>query len=70
MGLSETGEKIRAAFALHAEVLSTRERLVIQQRFEDGMTLQQISQALDLTRDRVRHIEAEAVSKLRSVVSA
>jgi len=49
--------------------LDGRERRVLQMRYglgaDDGRTLQQIGNALHLTRERVRQIEARAKDKLR-----
>ena len=49
--------------------LKEREALVIQKRFglNDGyeMTLEEIGKELNVTRERVRQIEAKALSKLR-----
>ena len=52
------------------QVLSDREAEVIRMRFgigiADEMTLQQIGDAIGVTRERVRQIEASALSKLRN----
>ena len=45
--------------------LPEKERLVIKCRFEDGMTLEEVGKLLGRTRERVRQIEAKALSKLR-----
>jgi len=59
------------ADALHAQLarLSERERIVLQLRFGladgDGSTLAEIGERFDLTRERIRQIEARALGKLR-----
>jgi RNA polymerase nonessential primary-like sigma factor len=49
--------------------LSARQRLVIERRYglggHDAATLEDIALDLDLTRERVRQIQIEALSKLR-----
>ncbi|MGD2177802.1 MAG: sigma-70 family RNA polymerase sigma factor [Anaerolineae bacterium] len=51
------------------EVLSERERAVLEMRFglKDGRThtLEEVGQAFDVTRERVRQIESKALRKLR-----
>ncbi len=56
--------------ALHVQLsrLSERERLVLTARFgigETAMTLADVGEELHLTRERIRQIEARALSKLR-----
>jgi RNA polymerase primary sigma factor len=49
--------------------LTPRERLVIEMRFglndEYGKTLEEVGTHLDLTKERIRQIEGEALRKLR-----
>jgi RNA polymerase sigma factor (sigma-70 family) len=59
----------RLLFARNS-VLSSREYLVMRKRLEDGWTLVQIAQALGLSSERIRQIEAEAVNKLRGASDA
>jgi RNA polymerase nonessential primary-like sigma factor len=51
------------------EVLTEREQIVIERRFglrgRDESTLRRIGEHLDLSRERVRQIEAQALAKLR-----
>jgi RNA polymerase primary sigma factor len=56
--------------ALHVQLsrLSENERLVLSARFgigENPLTLADLGEAMDITRERVRQIEAKALSKLR-----
>ncbi len=58
-------ERVRSSL----EVLSDRERAVLEMRFglNDGKThtLEEVGQAFDVTRERVRQIESKALRKLR-----
>lgn len=58
-------ERVRSSL----EVLSDRERAVLEMRFglHDGRphTLEEVGQAFDVTRERVRQIESKALRKLR-----
>jgi RNA polymerase primary sigma factor len=58
-------ERVRSSL----EVLSERERAVLEMRFglRDGRThtLEEVGQAFDVTRERVRQIESKALRKLR-----
>jgi RNA polymerase primary sigma factor len=58
-------EKVRSSL----EVLSERERAVLEMRFglRDGRThtLEEVGQAFEVTRERVRQIESKALRKLR-----
>jgi RNA polymerase primary sigma factor len=58
-------ERVRSSL----EVLSERERAVLEMRFglNDGKahTLEEVGQAFDVTRERVRQIESKALRKLR-----
>lgn len=47
------------------EHLNDREQYIIKRRFFYGNTLQEIGEDLDLTRERVRKIEFEALKKIR-----
>jgi RNA polymerase primary sigma factor len=53
--------------------LSPQEKLIIEKRFglADGMTstLQEIGQQLNITRERVRQLEARALKKMRTAVT-
>ncbi|MGE0880311.1 MAG: RNA polymerase sigma factor RpoD/SigA [Acidimicrobiia bacterium] len=59
----------REALRLQLEKLSARERMVLGLRFglddADMLTLAEIGEMLDLTRERIRQIEAKALTKLR-----
>jgi len=51
------------------EHLSEREQYIISRRFFYGNTLQEIGDDLDLTRERVRKIEYEALKKMKKELS-
>ena len=65
------GTEMRREIDHIMETLDERERLVIRKRFafdgEDTSVLQQIGEELNISRERVRQIEAQALRKLRSV---
>ena len=71
-------ENGRSRVALRMELehvlatLAPREAQVLRLRFgfDDGRerTLREVGERLDLTRERIRQIEAEAIEKLQSVV--
>lgn len=52
------------------ELLEKRESEVIKMRFEDEMTLEEISKILNVTRERIRQIEAKALRRLKHPVHA
>jgi len=57
------------------EVLAPREQFILRRRFgidgePDGLTLREIGEQLNLSRERVRQLEALALAKLRAVLSA
>lgn len=73
-GLSEEektteNEKLRAQITELLDTLTERERGVITMRFglEDGhpRTLEETAKQYDVTRERIRQIEAKALKKLR-----
>ncbi len=51
-------------------ILTSREKHVISLRFgfgtDNALTLEQVGQSMNLTRERIRQIEAKALNKLRS----
>ena len=66
MEISLERERVRDALAL----LPERERRVIELRFgfangSDGVSLEEIGRELSLTRERVRQLEATALSRLQ-----
>ncbi|MCR5122492.1 MAG: sigma-70 family RNA polymerase sigma factor [Ruminococcus sp.] len=74
---SETPEEASEQKALHEQInrvlmtLSEREEMVIRLRFglDDGKvrTLEQVGEIFNVTRERVRQIEAKAIRRLRSI---
>lgn len=51
--------------AMVSESLTERETLVIEMRYRDRMTLDEAAKAFNVTRERVRQIEAKALRKLQ-----
>ena len=57
------------------KVLSPREQFILRRRFgidgePDGLTLREIGEQLNLSRERVRQLEAMALAKLRAALDA
>jgi RNA polymerase sigma-32 factor len=52
--------------------LNEKERFIIEKRIleENPMTLQEIGELLEITRERVRQIEARALKKLKDIISS
>lgn len=46
-------------------VLTQRETLVIEERYENGKTLREVAEECDVTMLRMRQIEARALKKMR-----
>lgn len=66
-------EREKKARALLAK-LSPREQHILRKRFgmdggDDGITLREIGEELDLSRERIRQLEAMALQKLRTVLA-
>ncbi len=66
-------EREQAARRLLAQ-LSPREQHILRRRFgmdgaEEGITLREIGEGLDLSRERIRQLEALALEKLRTLMS-
>lgn len=53
-----------AIMALVTDTLSERERTVMEMRYRDHMTLEEVGRAFNVTRERIRQIEAKAFRKL------
>jgi RNA polymerase primary sigma factor len=65
------GNEMRSAVESLMSYLDERERTIMRKRFgfdgEDTYVLQQIGEELNISRERVRQIEAQALRKLRSI---
>ncbi|MDX1935421.1 MAG: RNA polymerase sigma factor RpoD/SigA [Capsulimonadales bacterium] len=65
------GNEMRSAVESLMNFLDDRERTIIGKRFgfdgEDTYVLQQIGEELNISRERVRQIEAQALRKLRTI---
>ena len=63
-------ERRREIYAKALEVLTPRERLVVVSRHGDDTraTLEDLSQALGVSRERIRQIEAKAIEKLTAAI--
>jgi RNA polymerase primary sigma factor len=57
---------VKDFIGLGLTVLTDRERLVIEARFTDGLTLDETGQRVGLTRERIRQIEQKALEKMRA----
>lgn len=51
-------------------VLTERERQIIELRYKQGLTLQEVGEQFGITRERTRQLEAQALSKLRKRLRA
>lgn len=49
---------------IFTQTLTYREQSVIQMRYRDNLTLEEVSKRFDLTRERIRQIEAKGLRKL------
>ena len=58
-------EKIQSLVSQVTKQLSKKEQEVIKMRFEDDFTLDECGEKLNLSRERIRQIEAKALRKLR-----
>lgn len=69
---SAAREQLKEQIQKAMDVLTERERLVLEYRFGladgDEQTLEEVSKRFDITRERVRQIEAKALRKLRHPV--
>jgi len=69
--LSSQEQKVKQVNRL-LDYLDPRERKIIQMRagldnYSEGMTLEEIGQQLDITKERVRQLHVRALSKLRTI---
>lgn len=46
-------------------ILTPRQLTILRLRFEDGLTLQEVGDKFDLTRERIRQVQLSAIRKLR-----
>ena len=67
LGDREEDESLKESVEKALETLNERERFIIRHRVmtEDSMTLQELGDKFQISRERVRQIEAEALKKLR-----
>ena len=67
LGDREEDESLKESVEKALEALNERERFIIRHRVmtEDSMTLQELGDKFQISRERVRQIEAEALKKLR-----
>lgn len=66
---AENFAELRRRYSEIAETLPKKWRRVLDLRMT-GMTLEEIGDALGLTRERVRQIQAKAIDELRGVLAA
>lgn len=59
--------ELAQALACAMERLDERERDIIWKRYRDGLTLEETGRTFNVTRERARQVEKEALRKLRSV---
>lgn len=52
------------AYLMHT--LTERERVIVELRFKEGQTYEQVGKAFGVTRERIRQVEQKALRKLRS----
>ena len=62
-------DELAQALACAMDMLSERERDILWKRYRDGLTLEEAGYAFDVTRERARQIERDALIKLRKVTS-
>ena len=61
----ELSADIHETVEIVVDMLKKREQSVIRMRFRDGLTLEECGIEMDLTHERVRQIEMQAVQRLR-----
>lgn len=64
-GIDEYKEIYLKGLEMAIETLTEREQKVIQYRYQYNMTLEEAGKEFDVTRERIRQIEAKALRKLR-----
>jgi len=52
------------------DALSPREREIVSQRFQEGLTLQEVGERFGITRERTRQLQEQALRKLRKRLKA
>ena len=72
VGDSELSEVLRAHVRKFAETLDERDQRILNERIlaEDPRTLQALADDYDLTRERIRQLEAGIVSRLQEYLKA
>jgi RNA polymerase primary sigma factor len=56
--------------AMEAASLTDRERTILELRYHEELTLEEVGERFDLTRERIRQIEAKALAKLSHVMNS
>ena len=51
------------------EKLPSRDRVVIEQRYKKGRTLQEVGESLELSRERIRQLETRAFKQMRKFIA-
>jgi RNA polymerase primary sigma factor len=67
----EADQRVQQAVLQDAmSALSPREREIISQRFQEGLTLQEVGDRFKITRERTRQLQEQALGKLRKRLKA
>jgi RNA polymerase primary sigma factor len=67
----EADQRVRFSILQEAlEALNPREREIVELRFQDGLTLQDVGDRFSITRERARQLQEQAIGKLRKRIKA